>query len=159
MRRLFDDAKISEQEIADIMMNDIIKREIIDSEESKKAKKDIDKIYKKLERVKEKNSLASRDTDTPGQKKLKILRFNKMLLNQTAGQTNSRKTYHQLKQPRTSRGTSGGAACPRPSRRALPNGTLRGLKRKARSRGGHDRLRAARMGKTELDSSRRQCYL
>jgi hypothetical protein len=56
MRKLFDDVKISEQEIADIMINDIIKREIIDSEESKKAKKDIEKIYKKLERVKEKNS-------------------------------------------------------------------------------------------------------
>jgi hypothetical protein len=63
MRRLFDDVKISEQEIADIMMNDIIKREIIDSEESKKAKKDIDKIYKKLERVKEKNNLPSHGSD------------------------------------------------------------------------------------------------
>jgi hypothetical protein len=59
MRKLFDDVKISEQEISDIMANDIIKREIIDSEESKKAKKDIDKIYKKLERVKEKNSTVS----------------------------------------------------------------------------------------------------
>ena len=48
MRKLFGDVKISEQEICDIMMNDIIKREIIDSDESKKAKKDIDKIYKKL---------------------------------------------------------------------------------------------------------------
>jgi predicted type IV restriction endonuclease len=56
MKKLFDDVKISEEEIADIIANDIIKREIIDSEESKKAKKDIDKIYKKLERVKEKNS-------------------------------------------------------------------------------------------------------
>jgi hypothetical protein len=56
MKKLFDDVKISEQEIADIMANDIIKREIIDSEESKKAKKDIEKIYKKLERIKEKNS-------------------------------------------------------------------------------------------------------
>jgi predicted type IV restriction endonuclease len=65
MRKLFDDVKISEQEIADIMMNDIIKREIIDSEESKKAKKDIDKIYKKLERVKEKNSAARYDSDIP----------------------------------------------------------------------------------------------
>jgi hypothetical protein len=35
MRKLFDDVKISGEEIADIMMNDIIKREIIDSEESK----------------------------------------------------------------------------------------------------------------------------
>jgi predicted type IV restriction endonuclease len=56
MRKLFDDVKISEEEIADIMVNDIIKREIIDSEESKKAKKDIDKLVKKLERAREKNS-------------------------------------------------------------------------------------------------------
>jgi hypothetical protein len=56
MKKIFDDVKISEQEIADIIVNDIIKREIIDSEESKKAKKDIEKIYKKLERAKEKNS-------------------------------------------------------------------------------------------------------
>jgi predicted type IV restriction endonuclease len=59
MRKLFDDVKISEQEIADIMANDIIKREIIDSEESKKARKDIDKIYKKMERVKEKSTVSS----------------------------------------------------------------------------------------------------
>jgi hypothetical protein len=63
MRKLFDDVKISEEEIADIMMNDIIKREIIDSEESKKAKKDIEKIYKKLERVKEKNNMASSNSN------------------------------------------------------------------------------------------------
>jgi predicted type IV restriction endonuclease len=63
MRRLFDDVKISEQEIADIMVNDIIKRDIIDSEESKKARKEIDKIYKKLERVKEKNSLPPQGSD------------------------------------------------------------------------------------------------
>jgi predicted type IV restriction endonuclease len=59
MKKLFGDVKISEQEIADIMVNDIIKREIIDSEESKKAQKDIDKIYKKIERAKEKNSTIS----------------------------------------------------------------------------------------------------
>jgi predicted type IV restriction endonuclease len=63
MRKLFDDVKISEQEIADIMANDIIKREIIDSEESKKAKKDIDKIYKKLERVKEKSNTAPQESE------------------------------------------------------------------------------------------------
>jgi predicted type IV restriction endonuclease len=62
MKKLFDDVKISEQEIADIMANDIIKREIIDSEESKKAKKDIEKIYKKIERAKEKHSLAVQDS-------------------------------------------------------------------------------------------------
>jgi hypothetical protein len=56
MKKLFNDVKISEEEIADIMMNDIIKREIIDSEESKKAKKDIEKLYKKIERSKEKSS-------------------------------------------------------------------------------------------------------
>jgi predicted type IV restriction endonuclease len=56
MKKLFVDVKISEQEIADIMANDIIKREIIDSEESKKARKDIDKIYKRLERAKEKSN-------------------------------------------------------------------------------------------------------
>jgi predicted type IV restriction endonuclease len=64
MKKLFIDVRISEQEIADIMMNDIIKREVIDSEESKKAKKDIDKIYKKLERTKEKSSLAPPDSDS-----------------------------------------------------------------------------------------------
>ncbi|MDR2742454.1 MAG: hypothetical protein LBB98_09925 [Treponema sp.] len=55
MKKLFSDVKITGQEIADIMANDIIKRAIIDSDESKKAKKDIEKIYKKLEKIKEKN--------------------------------------------------------------------------------------------------------
>ncbi|MDR0635819.1 MAG: type I restriction enzyme HsdR N-terminal domain-containing protein [Treponema sp.] len=54
LRKLYSDVQISVEEIADIMANDIIKREIIDSEESKKAKKDIEKMYKKLERKKEK---------------------------------------------------------------------------------------------------------
>jgi predicted type IV restriction endonuclease len=54
IKKLFDDVKITEEEIADIMANDIIKREIIDSDESKKAKKDIEKIYKKLEKSREK---------------------------------------------------------------------------------------------------------
>jgi hypothetical protein len=39
MRKLFGDVKISNQEIADIVVKDIIKREITDSDESKKAKK------------------------------------------------------------------------------------------------------------------------
>jgi hypothetical protein len=67
MKKLFDDVKISEEEIADIMVNDIIKREIIDSEESKKAKKDIDKLFKKLERIKEKSSavLSSKSEPSP----------------------------------------------------------------------------------------------
>jgi hypothetical protein len=55
IRKLFGDIKINEQEISDIMVNDILKREIIESEESKKAKKDIEKAYKKPERAKEKN--------------------------------------------------------------------------------------------------------
>jgi predicted type IV restriction endonuclease len=55
MKKLFDDVKITNEEIADIMANDIIKREIIDSEESKKAKKDIEKKYKRIDREKEKN--------------------------------------------------------------------------------------------------------
>jgi predicted type IV restriction endonuclease len=65
MKKLFGDVKISEQEIADIMANDIIKREIIDSEESKKAKKDIEKTYKKLERIKGKNSAPSPGEPAP----------------------------------------------------------------------------------------------
>jgi hypothetical protein len=36
MKKLFGDIKITGGEIADIMINDIIKREIIDSDESKK---------------------------------------------------------------------------------------------------------------------------
>lgn len=55
MKKLFGDIKISEQEISDMMVNDIIKREIIDSDESKKAKKDIEKAHKKLDRAKEKS--------------------------------------------------------------------------------------------------------
>jgi len=54
MRHLYEDVKITEQEIADIIANDIIKREILDSEESRKAKKDIEKILRKLEKAKEK---------------------------------------------------------------------------------------------------------
>jgi predicted type IV restriction endonuclease len=55
MRKLFEDVKITDQEIADIMANDIIKREIIDSDDSKKAKKDIEKAVKKFDRIKTKN--------------------------------------------------------------------------------------------------------
>jgi hypothetical protein len=84
MRKLFDDIKISDQEISDIMVNDIIKREIIDSEESKKAKKDIDKIYKKLERIKEKNGSASQGGDSSNLEKEK-----QELLKQPEEQTDS----------------------------------------------------------------------
>jgi hypothetical protein len=59
MKKLFAEVKISEQEISDIIINDIIKREIVDSDESKKAKKEIDKIYKKLDRAREKNNVTS----------------------------------------------------------------------------------------------------
>jgi hypothetical protein len=55
LKRLFEDIKITDEEIADIMANDIIKREIIDSDESKKARKEIDRLLKKAERTKEKN--------------------------------------------------------------------------------------------------------
>jgi len=52
MKKLYPDVKITDDEIADIMAHDIIKREILDSEESKKARKDIEKAMKKLERTK-----------------------------------------------------------------------------------------------------------
>jgi predicted type IV restriction endonuclease len=58
MRKLFGDVKITNQEIAEIVVKDIIKREITDSDESKKAKKDIDKIYRRLENAKAKGSTA-----------------------------------------------------------------------------------------------------
>jgi hypothetical protein len=63
-RKLFGDIKITNEEISDMIANDIIKREIIDSEESKKAKKDIEKRYKKLE--KEKNKAASTEQRESG---------------------------------------------------------------------------------------------
>jgi hypothetical protein len=66
MRKLFGDVKISEQEIADIVVKDIIKREIIDSDESKKAKKDIDKMYKRLEKAKSKGSASPSASTTGG---------------------------------------------------------------------------------------------
>jgi hypothetical protein len=59
IKKLYDDVKITNEEIADIMANDIIKREIIDSEESKKAKKEIEKRYKKIEKAKEKDKEAN----------------------------------------------------------------------------------------------------
>jgi predicted type IV restriction endonuclease len=57
MRKLFEDVKITDQEIADIMANDIIKREIIDSDDSRKAKKDIEKAVKKFDKAKEKSKV------------------------------------------------------------------------------------------------------
>jgi len=61
IKKLYDDVKITNEEIADIMANDILKREIIDSEESKKAKKDIEKILKKLEKAKERGRTKADD--------------------------------------------------------------------------------------------------
>ena len=58
---MYEDVKITDQEIADIMANDIIKRDIIDSEESKKARKDIEKLLKKFEKAKEKSKAQSDD--------------------------------------------------------------------------------------------------
>jgi hypothetical protein len=58
VKKLFDDIKITNEEIADMMANDIIKREIIDSEESKKARKEIEKRSTKLEKEKTKSSSA-----------------------------------------------------------------------------------------------------
>ena len=49
MRKLFDDIKISEEEISSFVRNDIIRRDIIDTDEAKKAVKDIEKRRKKLE--------------------------------------------------------------------------------------------------------------
>jgi hypothetical protein len=54
IKKLFGDVKVTNEEIADMMANDIIKREIIDSDESRKARKDIEKRYKKIEKEKEK---------------------------------------------------------------------------------------------------------
>jgi hypothetical protein len=65
MKKLFGDVKISEEEIADIVLNDIIKREIVDSDEAKKAEKDIEKTIKKLERAKEKNAQISQTDNIP----------------------------------------------------------------------------------------------
>ncbi|MDR2783220.1 MAG: hypothetical protein LBB48_05180, partial [Treponema sp.] len=59
IKKLFDDVKITNEEIADIMANDVIKREVIDSAESKKAKKEIEKKYKKIEKAKEKDKEAN----------------------------------------------------------------------------------------------------
>jgi hypothetical protein len=55
MRKLFDNIKISEEEIASILKNDIIKREIIESEEAIKARKDVEKAIRKQERTKAKS--------------------------------------------------------------------------------------------------------
>jgi F0F1-type ATP synthase epsilon subunit len=67
---MYEDVKITDQEIADIMANDIIKREIIDSEESKKARKDIEKQLKKFERAKEKSKVQSDGCEKPEENEL-----------------------------------------------------------------------------------------
>jgi len=68
MKRLYADVKITDEEIADIMANDILKREIIDSDESKKAAKEIAKLMKKSERIKEKNKHEAEDEQLPDEK-------------------------------------------------------------------------------------------
>jgi len=51
MKKLYPDVKITEEEISEVMSSDIIKRDILDSEESKKARKEIDRAAKKMERT------------------------------------------------------------------------------------------------------------
>ena len=65
IKKLYEDVKITDEEIADIMANDIIKREIIDSEESKKAKKDIERMLKKFEKAKEKSKAQTSENKKP----------------------------------------------------------------------------------------------
>lgn len=69
IKKLYEDVKITDEEIADIMANDIIKREILDSEESKKAKKDIEKMLKKIDRAKEKSKTEKVKDETPAEDK------------------------------------------------------------------------------------------
>jgi len=47
LKILFENIKITDEEIGEIITNEILKREIVDSDESKKAKRDIDKVFKK----------------------------------------------------------------------------------------------------------------
>jgi len=47
LKILFENIKITDEEIGDIIANEIMKREIVDSDESKKARRDIDKVLKK----------------------------------------------------------------------------------------------------------------
>jgi predicted type IV restriction endonuclease len=65
IKKLYDDVKITDEEIADIMANDIIKREIIDSEESRKAKKDVKKMLKKAEWAKGKSRAMADENTKP----------------------------------------------------------------------------------------------
>ncbi|MCL2381840.1 MAG: type I restriction enzyme HsdR N-terminal domain-containing protein [Treponema sp.] len=68
IKKLYGDVKISNEEIASIMVNDIIKREILDSEESKKAKKDIEKASKKSGQETGKTEARSKRTKEPEEK-------------------------------------------------------------------------------------------
>jgi hypothetical protein len=52
---------MTEDEIATIINNEVIKREVLDSDESGKAKKDISKAYKKLEKEKVKLKPANQE--------------------------------------------------------------------------------------------------
>ena len=52
LKAMFEDIKITDSEIGEIITNDILKREIIDSEESKKARKEVEKNLKKTDKKK-----------------------------------------------------------------------------------------------------------
>ena len=52
LKAMFEDIKITDSEISEIITSEILKREIVDSEESKKAQKDIEKIQKKTDKKK-----------------------------------------------------------------------------------------------------------
>jgi len=47
LKILFENIKITDEEIGEIITSEIMKREIVDSDESKKARRDIDKVLKK----------------------------------------------------------------------------------------------------------------
>ena len=47
LKILYENIKITDEEIGEVITNEILKREIVDSDESKKARRDIDKVLKK----------------------------------------------------------------------------------------------------------------
>ena len=60
MKKRYPEAKITDDELIEIMSKDVIKRELVDSDELKKARKDIEKTIKKAERAK-----AGKDKESP----------------------------------------------------------------------------------------------
>jgi hypothetical protein len=62
IKKLYEDVKITNEEIADIMANGILKREIIDSDESKRAKKEIEKLLKRADKAREKEKTKMQST-------------------------------------------------------------------------------------------------